>query len=131
MDAIGGADAADRRLDEARMALVRDAPHSSPTRAMIIQPWLVAIEGQLLFNACGRMLSTDGNIIGRHDPAAPALGADPGMPGAEELAEGLEMWFENYAAVWRGVSRESELRRIADVVWALADWTRSAQGRES
>lgn len=131
MDAIGGADAADRRLDEARMALVRDAPHSSPTRAMIIQPWLVAIEGQLLFNACGRMLATDGNMIGRHDPAASALGADPGMPGAEELAEGLEMWFENYAAVWRDVSRESELRRIADVVWALADWMRSAQGRES
>ncbi|KAB7790139.1 beta-N-acetylhexosaminidase [Bifidobacterium leontopitheci] len=44
---------------------------------------------------------------------------------ARETARGLERWFETYCDVWRTVSAESELRRIASIVWRIADFLRA------
>lgn len=48
------------------------------------------------------------------------------VPSAEETACRLEEWAEAMADAWRESSRESELRRVTDVTWALADEVRRA-----
>ncbi len=48
------------------------------------------------------------------------------VPSAEETACRLEEWAEAMADAWRESSRESELRRVTDVAWALADEVRRA-----
>ena len=49
------------------------------------------------------------------------------VPSAEETACRLEEWAEAMADAWRESSRESELRRVTDVAWALADEVRRSQ----
>lgn len=49
------------------------------------------------------------------------------VPSAEETACRLEEWAEAMADAWRESSRESELRRVADVAWALADEVRRVE----
>jgi len=76
-----------------------------------LQAQLVAVYGQRLFNALGRSLAVCHGVL----PGAQDASADRG------LADALEIWFESYATVWRQVSRESELGRIASVIWGFAD----------
>ena len=49
------------------------------------------------------------------------------VPSAEETACRLEEWAEAMADAWRESSRESELRRVTDVAWALADEVRRVE----
>ncbi|PLS25719.1 family 20 glycosylhydrolase [Bifidobacterium imperatoris] len=85
-------------------------------RGSVLQPVLIAAEGQRLFNELGLRLALQEGVI------AEAEATSDSMP--LQVARGLEQWFETYAAVWRTVSAESELRRIADVVWYCADLLR-------
>ncbi|MBT1181603.1 family 20 glycosylhydrolase [Bifidobacterium sp. CP2] len=75
----------------------------------------VAIEGQRLLNRVGLRLASETGVIGteaiQHDDAA-------------NLAGALEIWMEAYAAQWRTLSRDSELRRLQDTVWELTDYLR-------
>lgn len=121
---------------------------AADSRADHLQPMLVAIEGQRLFNelgAClavraGAMSAQEAGFAGltaRGDAAesasaqASSTGApsDPTLPSgdpSQHVARDLERWFETYADVWRMVSAESELRRIAHVIWRCADLLRTA-----
>lgn len=104
----------DDALVEAQSALMHDSLKNRVQGNVAIQPWLVAIEGQRLFNRIGSRLA-----------AYSSPTQDMRDEHGDTLAADIEMWFECYAQVWRSISRESELRRIADDIWACADIIRS------
>ena len=104
-------DQRDALLVDAAARMGRAAAESQADARRTLQAQLVAVHGQRLFNALGRSLAVCHGVL----PGAPDAGADRG------LADALEIWFESYATVWRQVSRESELGRIASVIWGFAD----------
>lgn len=108
---LGQVDQLDDRLVDAAARMGRAAAGCGADAGWALQAQLMAVHGQRLFNALGRSLAV------RHDvlPGAPDARAD------RDLADALEIWFESYATLWRQVSRESELGRIAHVVWGFAD----------
>ncbi|MCX8687539.1 glycoside hydrolase family 20 zincin-like fold domain-containing protein [Bifidobacterium sp. B4142] len=108
---LGQVDQLDDRLVDAAARMGRAAAGCGADAGRALQAQLMAVHGQRLFNALGRSLAV------RHDvlPGAPDARAD------RDLADALEIWFESYATLWRQVSRESELGRIAHVVWGFAD----------
>lgn len=95
----------DIRVQEAETAIVQAmdslkscALHMDAAHRPMIARWLTAAEGILLWNQVGHAVSE-----GRKDAA---------------LATRLERWLRRYQAMWREVSRESEIWRIRDVaVW--------------
>lgn len=117
-----------------------------------LQPILVAIEGQRLFNELGACLAVRAGAVSAQEAGFAGLTArgdaaesasaqasptgapfdapsDPTLPSgdpSQHVARDLERWFETYADVWRTVSAESELRRIAHVIWRCADLLRTA-----
>ncbi|KFI91721.1 N-acetyl-beta-hexosaminidase [Bifidobacterium saguini DSM 23967] len=107
------------RADIARLGAIaaQMTTHDVDTvRGSVLQPVLIAAEGQCLFNELGLCLALRDGVI------TEAEATSDSMP--QRVARGLEQWVETYAAVWRTVSAESELRRIADVVWRCADLLR-------
>ena len=103
-----------QRLDAANEALGLAIGHSNADRSDVAGPALIAIEGQRLFNLLGVKLAHRYGLSA-HDSSIPdAL-----------LAAQLETWFEHYCKLWRSVSRESELGRVASVVWRCSDLLRS------
>ena len=108
---LGQVDQLDDRLVDAAARMGSAAAGCGADAGRALQAQLMAVHGQRLFNALGRSLAV------RHDvlPGAPDARAD------RDLADALEIWFESYATLWRQVSRESELGRIAHVVWGFAD----------
>lgn len=76
----------------------------------------LAIEGTRVLNWAGYLLWRF-HTCGDTD-------MDTRVPPAASVAERMEIWFEGMSAQWKATSRESELRRVADVVWALADEVR-------
>ncbi|MBT1162668.1 glycoside hydrolase family 20 zincin-like fold domain-containing protein [Bifidobacterium sp. SO1] len=86
----------------------------------IVQAVRIAAEGQRLFNELGWCLAVRAGVLDGE-----ASGGADMHAYAQTVARGLERWFEAYADVWRTVSAESELRRIADVVWRCADLLRA------
>ncbi|WP_165773680.1 beta-N-acetylhexosaminidase [Bifidobacterium felsineum] len=112
------------RADVARLgAITAQAAiyDSGATRGGLLQPMLVAAEGQRLFNELGVCLALRDGVIAEDEITGEVL--PDRFP--QQVARGLEQWFETYAAVWRTVSAESELRRIANVIWHYADLLRS------
>lgn len=104
----------DTRLTQAKNSLVRHLSTHTCGEAHELQPWLIAIQGQRLFNRCGKMLLHPGAQAERY-----------------AVAEALEIWFEQYAEAWRTISRESELRRIATDIWRVADLLRAGAETKS
>ncbi|MBT1174336.1 family 20 glycosylhydrolase [Bifidobacterium sp. LC6] len=92
-------------------------------RGNVLQPLLIAAEGQRLFNELGMCLAMREGVVTEAEVAGDVLSLPDGF--SRQVARGLEQWFEAYAAVWRTVSAEAELRRIAEVVWGCADLLRS------
>ncbi|KFI53724.1 beta-N-acetylhexosaminidase [Bifidobacterium biavatii] len=123
----------DRALAEIGIAV---AGAAGSDHASVLQPIMIAIRGQQLLNDAGVILAwLNGVAVGAADGAA--NGAANGTAVADDdanaradarlTARRLEEWFEDYSAVWREVSRQGELSRIADVVWRLADELRRAE----
>ena len=99
---------------------------------------LAAIEGQRWFNLVGLCLArrhdvitVDAGDIARASAGLiePDAGSSAGPQAMQDVsirvARGLERWFETYCDLWRSVSAESELARIASIVWRCADALRS------
>ena len=78
-----------------------------------IHAYLIALQGMILLQKLGMVLTGDqtSDEIGSGQRCA--------------LAEELEYWLYDYKALWRSVSRESELFRIQHVICCYADWLRS------
>ncbi|KAB7788756.1 beta-N-acetylhexosaminidase [Bifidobacterium cebidarum] len=89
------------------------------TRGETLQPVLIAVEGQRLFNELGVCLALREGVVAETEVAGALPDKFP-----QQVARGIEQWFETYAAVWRTVSAEAELRRIAEVIWRCADLLR-------
>ncbi|OZG63219.1 glycosyl hydrolase [Bifidobacterium hapali] len=163
-EANAALDAAAARLGVASANAVQY--EAADSRANRLQPILVAIEGQRLFNELGACLAVRAEVVSADDAGLAGLAAcgcgsgagestpgsanapigtldnstcassdptrvpsDPTLPSsdpAQRVARDLERWFETYADVWRTVSTESELRRIANVIWRCADLLRAA-----
>ena len=78
-----------------------------------IHAYLIALQGMILLQKLGMVLA--GNQT-----------SDETCSGQRcALAEELEYWLYDYKALWRSVSRESELFRIQHVICCYADWLRS------
>ena len=73
-------------------------------------PYLLMSDGQKLFNRFA-------NLLWRSQ----------GKPRDRELAESLEIWYNSFKARWRATSAESELYRIGEVIFWMADTLRSAK----
>ncbi|MBW3079209.1 beta-N-acetylhexosaminidase [Bifidobacterium simiiventris] len=102
------------------------------SRGRTLRAVRIACEGQRLFNELGLCLALRFGVIAADDVRLPGTGswacvADQAdlHAACQAVARGLERWFEAYADAWRAVSAESELRRIADVVWRCADLLRA------
>lgn len=90
--------AADEAIARAEATLKDCCLHMDSCHRPMVARWLTAAEGIRLWNHAGHAVSG-----GIKDAA---------------LAAGLERWLLRYEAMWREVSRESELWRIRDVtVW--------------
>ena len=104
-------DQRDALLVDAAARMGRAAAECRADARRTLQAQLMAVHGQRLFNALGCSLAVRHGVL----PGAKDAMADG------DLADALEIWFESYATVWRQVSRESELGRIASVIWGFAD----------
>ena len=117
---IGDAGACDAELMSVRGRLGRLLGGMRGDRVRFGGSAMLAIEGVAAMNWAGwHLLRMHG--IG----CAEVRGVR--VPSAEEAACRLEEWAEAMADAWRESSRESELRRVADVAWALADEVRRSQ----
>lgn len=89
---------AEEIINRAEAGLRACCPHMDAAQRPMLANWLTAAEGIRLWNRAAHAVSA-----GRKDAA---------------LASALERWLRRYQAMWREVSRESELWRIRDVaVW--------------
>lgn len=93
--------AADEAIDRAVAGLQECCLHMDAAYRPMVANWLIAAEGIRLWNHVGHTVSA-----GQKDAA---------------LATQLEKWFRRYQAMWREVSRESELWRIREVCAWYAD----------
>lgn len=119
------------RLDAAIERLGAAVARSTADRRYIGQTVMVAAEGQRLFNELGWWLAVEVGAIetsatsAKSTDTAPTMLTNSAHPGTAEgayrTAAKLEEWFERYVAVWRTVSRESELKRVAHIVFTCAD----------
>ncbi len=91
-------------LEKAAAGLREIALHMPEKHRATVSRWLIAAEAIGLWNHVGHAISA-----GQKDP---------------ELALRLERWLYRYEAMWREVSRESELWRIRDVARWYADQLR-------
>lgn len=120
----GGCDERLAQLAEKLGTILSRATHANDAFNSA-QAQLIAIAGQRLFNELGDALAVNGRKI-EETSRSSGLGN-----AGYALASRIEEWFETYRSVWRQVSRESELRRIADVIWDYADMLRrSADSQE-
>lgn len=78
----------------------------------LVKAYLVAIDGMIVLNEVGAALANKEQGI----PQPPEV--------VKDIAVRLEYWFHDYKALWRTVSRESELYRVRDVIIWYADLLR-------
>ena len=121
--------AAGPRANDDLRDLLRHLPRavSEESRTMIMQPLLVAIHGQMLLNTAGWIFAIRAGAVEESE-----LGLESGSELsarlgdlALETAQALERWAETYAQTWCEISRESELRRILELIWRCSDELRT------
>ena len=117
---IGDASARDAELMSVRERLGRLLGGMRGDRMRFGGSAMLAIEGVSAMNWAGW------HLLRMHGIGCAGDG-EVRVPSAEETACRLEEWGEAMADAWRGSSRESELRRVADVVWSLADEVRRVE----
>lgn len=92
-------------------AALKDAVPATKT---VINAYLIMAEGTRLLNLTGAALCR--YRYGKTESNAP----EP-----KQLAKQLELWTLDYRALWRSVSKESELARIVEVFTWYADYLRN------
>lgn len=91
----------------------------SRTRALV-WPYTVAVQGIRLFNEVGKAAASRdfASLLGEHNITFEQ------MPDCWQLAKELETWLYHYKKMYRAISKESELRRIEELVCWYGDWLR-------
>lgn len=101
------------QLEEIKGELYAFVSHLPVEQKKQIHAYLIALQGMILLQKLGMVLAGDQT-------------SDETCSGQRcALAEELEYWLYDYKALWRSVSRESELFRIQHVICCYADWLRS------
>ena len=101
------------QLEEIKGELYASVSHLPVEQKKQIHAYLIALQGMILLQKLGMVLAGDQT-------------SDETCSGQRcALAEELEYWLYDYKALWRSVSRESELFRIQHVICCYADWLRS------
>ena len=101
------------QLEEIKGELYASVSRLSVEQKKQIHAYLIALQGMILLQKLGMVLTGDQT-------------SDEICSGQRcALAEELEYWLYDYKALWRSVSRESELFRIQHVICCYADWLRS------
>lgn len=101
------------QLEEIKGELYASVSHLPVEQKKQIHAYLIALQGMILLQKLGMVLTGDQT-------------SDETCSGQRcALAEALEYWLYDYKALWRSVSRESELFRIQHVICCYADWLRS------
>ncbi len=90
-----------RGIDECLAQLGALMPQMAARRRMA--PYFIMAQGQKLLNRLAAVI---------------AGGKDP------DLASALETWYQDYKNLWKRTSRESELYRIGEVIFWMADFCR-------
>lgn len=95
------------------MRLYHTVPQIGVENRMLIEPYIMAVDGIILMQKIGIALWMQKH----HNTSGQDINYD-------ELAAQLEEWMYIYKKEWRKVSRESELYRIQNVVFWYADYLR-------
>ena len=82
-------------------------------RKSTIRPYVLAIDGMILLQQIGIALILLERCPEKVDRASNI-----------KLAQKVEKWFYHYKTEWRKVSKESELYRIQEVIFWIADYLR-------
>lgn len=101
------------KLESKKKELLAYISKMDGSKRNIIRPYIVAVDGMILLQKIGISIIDRENQINILDKAQ-----------KDELAQKLETWFHYYKTEWRKVSRESELYRIQQVIFAAADYLR-------
>ncbi|MBQ8639470.1 MAG: beta-N-acetylhexosaminidase [Lachnospiraceae bacterium] len=88
-------------------------PGMNPKDRERVTPYLIMADAMKLFNRVLAVLQKE--YINHPD----CMKVDPKV-----LASDLEIWYYHYRTLWRKVSRESELYRIGEVIFWVADYLR-------
>jgi len=96
--------ASQRQIGKAEKALRALSAHMDAASRPMIARWLIAAEAIRLWDAAYHTL-----LLGQK---------------SDTLAQALERWLTRYEAMWREVSKESELWRLRDVTVWYADQLR-------
>ena len=107
-----------RCLKQLQTKLLGCAAHALPQGRERLNAYVLAIDGCCLFNQMGAVAA---NLEYLHRPVDAAQ--------AGVLAEQLENWLYYYKQLWRTVSKQSELGRIAEVLGWWADYLRTVDCR--
>lgn len=113
---VSGGKAANASLEELKQSLSAILIHMGQEKRTYVKAYLIAIEGQQIFNEIGLFLARKKYQSGPQE-----------VRNGYELAAWLETWFYHYKQLWRSVSRESELYRIQEVINAYGDMLRELE----
>lgn len=101
------------RLDEIIKELYGQIKYLDSAGRELVWPYIVGTEGTKLFNELGKVVTASDFGLAFDD-----------MPDTWALAKQLEIWLYHYKKIYRSVSRESELRRIEELVCWYGDYLR-------
>ncbi len=116
---FSGAKSANNRLTVIINELYENLHYLQSDKRSLIKPYILAAEATQIFNRIGATLQQ--LKYGASNEAA----TNPC-----KLAGCLEQWFYQYKAVWRTISKESELYRLQEVILWYADELRSFTSSE-
>lgn len=103
-------------LEEKKEQLAAYIASMDGTKRAVILPYLVAVDGMILLQKIGMMICDRAYKQGLYDKQARG-----------KLAEQIENWLYYYKKEWRKVSRESELARVQEVFFWIADRLRDEE----
>ena len=102
-----------KQLKEKKRQLLSYISKMDGQRKSTIRPYVLAIDGMILLQQIGIALILLERCPEKVDRASNI-----------KLAQKVEKWFYHYKTEWRRVSKESELYRIQEVIFWIADYLR-------
>lgn len=106
---------ANQKLEELLNCLRQNVIHLDSSCREYMQAYEIAVKGITLWNEIGGMMTLK------------EAGGAWDKEQAWKLAQKLETWFMSYKELWRGISREGDLHKVAVIIFWYADLLR---GRE-
>lgn len=103
-------------LENIKRELYQQINCMAESKRTLAEPYIVMADAVILFNELGKIVSKV--FCEKHYDV---------MPDKWKLAKELEIWLYHYKNMYRSVSRESELRRIEEIVCWYGDYLREVR----